>query len=72
MGTVDGGRSYGFTYTDGKVQIFQYPGATYTTFNGINNNGIIEIPDMRLRGLSRKVAIPAFRCALGPLYAALA
>jgi uncharacterized membrane protein len=38
VGTRD---SLGFTYIDGKIKVFQYPGATYTTFNGISDNGIV-------------------------------
>jgi hypothetical protein len=39
VGTVDS--LNGFTYIDGKIKVFQYPGATYTTFNGISDNGIV-------------------------------
>jgi len=41
VGTMNGLNLYGFTYIDGKIKVFQYPGATYTTFNGISDSGIV-------------------------------
>jgi hypothetical protein len=39
VGTMS--QQYGFTYTEGRMQLFQYPRASSTTFNGINNNGLV-------------------------------
>ena len=41
VGTINSLNLYGFTYIDGKIKVFAYPGATYTTFNGINDDGLI-------------------------------
>jgi len=41
VGTMNSLNLYGFTYTAGKITVFAYPGATYTTFNGINNDGLV-------------------------------
>jgi uncharacterized membrane protein len=41
VGTMNALTIYGFTFVDGKISLFQYPGATTTTFNGINDDGTI-------------------------------
>ena len=38
---MNGLNLFGFVYVAGKMQLFQYPGATYTTFNGINGEDLI-------------------------------
>jgi len=39
VGTLN--QQYGFTYYDNQLREFQYPAATYTTFNGVNNKGVV-------------------------------
>jgi len=41
VGTMNALTIYGFTFVDGKISLFQYPGATTTTFNGINDDGLV-------------------------------
>jgi probable HAF family extracellular repeat protein len=48
VGTMS--QQYGFTYTAGSMKLFQYPEAAYTTFNGINNNGLIVGTYVNLSG----------------------
>jgi hypothetical protein len=41
VGTMNGVGEAGFTYVGGKMRLFQYPGATYTSFDGISDNDLI-------------------------------
>jgi hypothetical protein len=41
VGTVYGDYLSGFVYSKGKLTYLQYPGAKYTTFNGISDNGVV-------------------------------
>jgi hypothetical protein len=41
VGTMNSFNLYGFAYIGGKMRFFQYPGATYTSFNGISDNDVV-------------------------------
>jgi hypothetical protein len=41
VGTQYGFYGSGFIVKDGKITYLQYPGAKYTSFNGINDNGVV-------------------------------
>jgi hypothetical protein len=41
VGTMNSSSLYGFTYTGGKIRLFEYPNSVNTTFNGVNDDGLI-------------------------------
>ena len=41
VGTMNSFNQSGFAYIDGQMHFFHYPGATTTTFNGINDNDTV-------------------------------